>query len=152
MISYLAWTSVDYSNDTIMQQLGIRAQYGDGLAVSVESMGQISFQKLYRSVESEYSNTTVTFPVLMAIINVVDGKVKVRIKHRALIKNINNIDLILRRIFDGMTTASGVVQIDVLIILLIILGTECRTLEIHVSFQTVNVSMDTIPQPERLFR
>ena len=50
------------------------------MGVSVESMGKMSYQKAYRyvrSVDGELQG--VTFPLLMAIIFVEEGKVVVRI-------------------------------------------------------------------------
>jgi hypothetical protein len=73
----IAWTSTNYQNDTLLKKLNIKDEYGDGLAVSIESMGVISYQKLFRSVKSISSNETVTHPLLLAIINVDNGIVKV---------------------------------------------------------------------------
>jgi hypothetical protein len=75
-----SWTSATYSDDTVMQQLGISDSVDDGLAIGVESMGIYSFQKVYRT--NKVNVTTAekagyTYPLLMAVIEVDHGKVKV---------------------------------------------------------------------------
>ncbi len=81
-----AWTGLRYVNDTAMRQLNINdTQAGNGLGVSLGSLGVPSYQKSYRRVDSavsvsnpspHFTVSTVTFPLLMAVIRVEDGKVK----------------------------------------------------------------------------
>lgn len=81
--SRIAWTSIHYHNDTAMKKFEIESSHvGNGLAVAIESMGVISAQKAYRTVQYAPNSTsaltsTITFPLLMAIINVENGIVKV---------------------------------------------------------------------------
>ena len=53
---------------------------GQGLGVAVETMGLISFQKAYRQIIPGNNGTIqgVTYPLMMAVINVAHGKVTVR--------------------------------------------------------------------------
>jgi hypothetical protein len=70
-----------YDEDIAMQTFGVGQAAGFGLGVSVESMGIISYQKAYRIVSptgtSADVNRAVTFPLMMAIINVDHGLVSV---------------------------------------------------------------------------
>lgn len=70
-----AWESLHYSNDTLLTEFNVNATSADGLAVSIESMGVVSYQKLYRGVVSSTDSTRITFPLLMAIIVVDKGRV-----------------------------------------------------------------------------
>jgi hypothetical protein len=80
-----AWTAPSYDNDTALVNLNITATAaGRGLGVSLQSMGIPSYQKSYRRVDSaalnlvptpHYDVSTVTFPILMAVIRVDEGKV-----------------------------------------------------------------------------
>ena len=76
----IAWTSKNYSSDTVMSKLKINQTRGSGLGVAVESMGLISYQRAYRQVISTGENTTasVTYPLMMAVVHVTKGKVTVR--------------------------------------------------------------------------
>ena len=76
----LAWTSASYQNDTALQKFDITSQLGQGLGVAVETMGLISFQKAYRQIIPGNNGTIqgVTYPLMMAVINVAHGKVTVR--------------------------------------------------------------------------
>jgi hypothetical protein len=60
-----------------MQKLSIDNQthMGSGVGVSVSSMGVLSYQRAFRQVIE--SGTSITFPLLMVIINIDGGKVKV---------------------------------------------------------------------------
>lgn len=75
----IAWTSKYYSNDTALAKLEVNQTVGSGMGVAVESMGLISFQKAYRQVVTVGNGThiSVTYPLMMAVINVVRGKVTV---------------------------------------------------------------------------
>lgn len=71
-----AWASADYDLDTALYKLKVPFNEGEGLGVSVESMGKMSYQKAFRyvrSVDGELQG--VTFPLLMAIVFVEEGKV-----------------------------------------------------------------------------
>ena len=46
-----AWTSEDYNDDIPMQTFGIYPSPGSGLGVSVESMGILSYQRAYISID-----------------------------------------------------------------------------------------------------
>jgi hypothetical protein len=67
---------MDYKNDTALKKFGISQRPGNGLGVAVESMGLISYQRAYRHVIS--NGTSVTYPLMMAVIHVTRGKVTVR--------------------------------------------------------------------------
>jgi hypothetical protein len=74
-----------------MQKFGISESYGNGLGVSIETMGIMSYQRAYRIVKQKTSreifpngtvytkkaNRPVTYPLMMAVINVDHGKVTV---------------------------------------------------------------------------
>jgi hypothetical protein len=69
-----SWTGVSYADDKAMIDLKISdSTAGNGLGVAVGSLGMPSYQKAYRLVAS--STSSVTFPVLMAVIRVEEGKV-----------------------------------------------------------------------------
>ena len=74
-----AWTSALYANDTAMNRLDVPWDEGAGLAVSVQSMGHVSYQKVYRQVQRFGDNFTraVTYPLLLAVISVSKGHVVV---------------------------------------------------------------------------
>ena len=82
-----AWTSRNYGNDTALSKFKIKQALGNGLGVAVESMGLISYQRAYRQVLPSVNGTTqgVTYPLMMAVINVVHGKVTVSAAFLALI-------------------------------------------------------------------
>jgi hypothetical protein len=72
-----SWTSADYSNDTALTAMNITStDEASGFAISVESNGLMSYQKVFRYTRG-FGNDTygVTFPLLMAIINVDGGVV-----------------------------------------------------------------------------
>lgn len=98
MIVFIAWTSTVYANDTLLSQLNISQVLYSGVTISIESMGVISYPRLYRAVipisetitttitntntanstsitSTSISAASVTFPLIMAIINVDHGKV-----------------------------------------------------------------------------
>ena len=70
-----------------MNKLDVSFAVGNGLGVSIASMGQVSYQKAFRQVRSDVTNSSspsaiisgVTFPLMMAIVNVHQGAVVVRI-------------------------------------------------------------------------
>ena len=69
-----------------MQTFGVTPDVGNGIGISVQSMGVMSQQRAYRAVidvttnGSAVSNTqSVTFPLMMAIIKVEKGIVTVNI-------------------------------------------------------------------------
>ena len=73
-----AWTSANYRDDPALSKFAISAALGSGLGVAVESMGLISYQKAYRQVVVKGNSTEgVTYPLMMAVINVAKGKVTV---------------------------------------------------------------------------
>ena len=53
-----SYTSDVYSNDTLMKSLNIENSFGNGIAVSVASMGVISKQKVYRYVDKVQKTST----------------------------------------------------------------------------------------------
>lgn len=69
-----------YREDTLMKKLSIedQDQVGTGVGLSVSSMGVLSYQRAFRQVISNSSSNifSVTFPVMMVIINVDRGTVK----------------------------------------------------------------------------
>lgn len=67
-----AWNSTTYTTDALMSSLSISAAAGNGVGVSVSSMGISSYQKAYRLTDSTSSKT---FPLLMVLITVDMGKV-----------------------------------------------------------------------------
>ena len=70
-----AWTGLQYNDDTAMINLSVTSSViGNGMGVAVGSSGVPSYQKAYRRVDS--LQNSVTFPVLMAVIRVEEGKVK----------------------------------------------------------------------------
>jgi uncharacterized surface anchored protein len=82
-----SWTSKNYNDDSLISKLP-NIEESNGIGVSISSMGLMSYQKVYRSFISKdssnyYSNTitnsSVTFPILMVVINVDQGIVKVNI-------------------------------------------------------------------------
>jgi hypothetical protein len=74
---------MDYKNDTALTRFGITQEPGNGLGVAVESMGLMSYQRAYRQVISD--GTSVTYPLMMAVIHVTRGKVTVRDNQTGLI-------------------------------------------------------------------
>ena len=66
-----SWSSYDYSVDTLTADLGVSS--GQELFMHVESEGQISYQKRYRTTLS--GDKAVTFPMNVAIVNVEMGEV-----------------------------------------------------------------------------
>eukprot|EP01038_Epipyxis_sp_PR26KG_P008170 gene8170-11055_t len=50
-----SWTSQYYNNDTLMDSLLISEESGQGLGVTVGSMGVLSFQRIYRQIQSQPS-------------------------------------------------------------------------------------------------
>jgi len=74
-----AWNGLRYGDDSTMINLNVTDKVvGNGLGVSLGSIGIPSFQKAYRRVDAVNgaTSTSVTFPVLMAVIRVDEGKVK----------------------------------------------------------------------------
>lgn len=73
-----SWVSANYSSDPALRALNVSSSLSSGFAVSVESNGVMSYQKAFRSVQS-FNGTLVglTFPLLMAIIQVNNGVVQV---------------------------------------------------------------------------
>ena len=69
-----SFTDVDYNNDVIMQTFGIYPGPNVGVGITVESMGVLSYQRAYRMTFN--NSRPVTFPLMMAIINVNKGKVQ----------------------------------------------------------------------------
>jgi len=69
-----SWTSTDYTADAITSLLSVSATDGNGVGISVSSMGVTSYQKAYRLVGG---TTAKTFPMLMVLITVDKGKVVV---------------------------------------------------------------------------
>jgi len=67
-----SWNSTDYATDAITQRLSISASSGNGVGLSVTSMGVTSYQKAYRLFDG---TTAKTFPMLMVLITVDKGKV-----------------------------------------------------------------------------
>mmetsp|Transcript_12554 Transcript_12554/g.12640 ORF Transcript_12554/g.12640 Transcript_12554/m.12640 type:complete len:319 (-) Transcript_12554:146-1102(-) len=70
-----SWTDANYSRDALIGKLGeMNTTDSYGVGVTIGSMGILSYQKAYR-----YSSTqgvgSITFPLMMAIINVERGKV-----------------------------------------------------------------------------
>ena len=109
-----SWVSADYSSDPALLALNVSSSLSAGFAVSVESNGVMSYQKAFRSVQS--SNGTeigVTFPLLMAIIQVDNGVVKV-------LHVLDPLDSFSNcyRAFSGMTRADGVTLLIALRILM----------------------------------
>ena len=78
-----AWTSQSYANDTALRRFKINETVGHGLGIAVESMGILSYQRAYRQVISSgnRTSTSVTYPLMMAVIHVTKGKVTVSIYH-----------------------------------------------------------------------
>lgn len=73
-----SWITADYSADPTLKALNVTPSLSSGFAVSVESNGVVSYQKAYRAViASNGSEVGVTYPLLMAIIQVDNGAVKV---------------------------------------------------------------------------
>lgn len=70
-----AWTSSSYGQDDLIRRLSIENSQNDAVTISVESMGIMSFQKLYRQPTSNVTQA-LTFPLLMAVIYVDNGDVK----------------------------------------------------------------------------
>jgi len=71
-----SWTGVRYADDTAMLDLKISDDSdGNGLGVALGSLGMPSYQKAYRRVDDSATASSVTFPVLMAVIRVEEGKV-----------------------------------------------------------------------------
>lgn len=66
-----SWNSTSYSQDAVTKALSIAEVAGNGVGVSVSSMGVTSYQKSYRM----YGDTPKTFPMLMVLITVDAGKV-----------------------------------------------------------------------------
>jgi len=69
-----SWNSTDYTTDAITQRLAISNAAGNGVGVSITSMGVTSYQKAYRFTDG---TTAKTFPMLMVLITVDKGKVLV---------------------------------------------------------------------------
>jgi len=69
-----SWNSTDYATDAITQRLAISNAAGNGVGVSITSMGVTSYQKAYRFTDG---TTAKTFPMLMVLITVDKGKVLV---------------------------------------------------------------------------
>ena len=69
-----SFTDVDYNNDIIMQTFGIYPGPNTGVGITIESMGVLSYQRAYRMTLN--NSRPVTFPLMMAIINVNKGKVQ----------------------------------------------------------------------------
>lgn len=68
-----AWNSTAWSSDAVMTKLGVKEAASYGIGVTVESMGIISYRRIYRYYDSEYGK--ITYPLLMAIITVEKGTV-----------------------------------------------------------------------------
>mmetsp|Transcript_70035 Transcript_70035/g.195970 ORF Transcript_70035/g.195970 Transcript_70035/m.195970 type:complete len:169 (+) Transcript_70035:705-1211(+) len=66
-----SWESVDYSADTLTSALGVSS--GQELFMHVESEGQFSYQKRYRTTLGNAQ--AVTFPLNVAIVNMDMGEV-----------------------------------------------------------------------------
>jgi hypothetical protein len=72
----IAWGAVDYVHDNALSKLQIPFAAGSGMGITVSSMGKLSYQRAYRSVQGSGSDLKgVTFPLLMAIIHVDLGEV-----------------------------------------------------------------------------
>lgn len=68
-----AWNSTTWSSDAVMTKLGVKEAASYGIGITVESMGIISYRRIYRYYDSEYGK--ITYPLLMAIITVDKGTV-----------------------------------------------------------------------------
>lgn len=92
-----AWTSQSYANDTALRRFKINETVGHGLGIAVESMGILSYQRAYRQVISSgnRTSTSVTYPLMMAVIHVTKGKVTVSIYHDNCSTNLLHISVAL---------------------------------------------------------
>lgn len=80
-----SWSSSSYKDDSLISKFP-NYEESNGIGVSISSMGLMSYQKAYRSIMKkninlnyyyDNKNITITFPILMVVINVDQGIVKV---------------------------------------------------------------------------
>lgn len=68
-----AWSSQYYATDSLIQRLDISSNSSDALTISLGSQGVVSYQKIYRTMNT--GGRGITYPLLMAIIFVDSGNV-----------------------------------------------------------------------------